>query len=427
MSGVLLFGCSLLVAVLLSGLARRSILSTAVLFLVVGAVAGGFGALPDDAASGLVAELAAYALFSVLFTDGMRAGLSDLRGAWRLPGRLLLLGLPLTLVGNAVLAHLLTGVPWLGAFLLGAVLTPTDPVFAAAIIGREDVPGRVRHLLNVESGLNDGLALPVVLLLLAAEGGPGSRPANVLGELAIGVLLGAAVPLAVAGLRRLPLFEASKRYEPLAAVAIALIVLAAARLTKANEFLAAFVAGSVLATVSPRLRHEFNRFGELITELLKLAALLVFGSLVTLSLLGRVGLGGWTFAVLALVAVRPVAVAVALAGSGVRGRELAAVAWFGPKGFASAVYGLVVLGSGIAGSQRLFDVVAVTVALSIVAHSSTDVLVARSFQRTSGPLEDENDDEHRSGRDGEARWASDGRRVRDREAHRDDADARPQP
>ena len=326
--------CTLLVAVLVSGIARRSILSTAVLFLFVGVVAGELGVLPTGVPSNLVAELAEFALFSVLFTDGMRAGLADLRGAWRLPGRLLLLGLPLTMIGNAVLAHLLAGLPWLESFLLGAVLSPTDPVFASAIVGREEVPGRVRHLLNVESGLNDGLALPVVLLLLAAAGGPGSRPLSVVGELAIGIVLGAAVPLAVSGIRRVQVFEASHRYEPLAAVAVALIVLASARVTKANEFLAAFASGSVLATVDPKLRREFGRFGELVTELLKLAALLVFGGLVTVSLLTRVGVGGWTFAVLALVAVRPAAVWLSLAGSGVRGRELVAVAWFGPKGFA---------------------------------------------------------------------------------------------
>lgn len=114
--------------------------------------------------------LAELALFSVLFTDGMRVGWRDLRSAWREPGRALLLGLPLTVLVTAVLAHVVAGLPWLHAFLVGAVLAPTDPVFAAAIVGREEVPRRLRHLLNVESGVNDGLVLPVVLVLLAAAG-----------------------------------------------------------------------------------------------------------------------------------------------------------------------------------------------------------------------------------------------------------------
>ena len=168
MSLLLVFAVCLLGAVLVSERAHRTVLSTAVLFLAAG-LAVGEGVLdlvplrPED---DIVARLAELALFSVLFTDGMRVGLRDLRSAWRLPGRALLVGLPLTLVGTAVIAALVAGLPWGHAFLLAAALTPTDPVFAAAIVGREEISGRLRHLLNVESGLNDGLALPVVVILL---------------------------------------------------------------------------------------------------------------------------------------------------------------------------------------------------------------------------------------------------------------------
>ncbi|MGH9066201.1 MAG: cation:proton antiporter, partial [Acidimicrobiales bacterium] len=169
MTLLLVFAVTLLGAVLLSALAHRSVLSTAVLFLVVGAVAGPglIGWIAVYPSDDLVRVLAELALFSVLFTDGMAARTSELRRAWRLPGRALLFGLPLTLGAIAVLAHYLAGLSWLEASLLGAVLSPTDPVFAAAIVGREEVPARLRQLLNVESGLNDGLALPVVVVLLA--------------------------------------------------------------------------------------------------------------------------------------------------------------------------------------------------------------------------------------------------------------------
>lgn len=119
--------------------------------------------------------LAELALFSVLFTDGQRIGVRDLTLAWKLPGRALLLGMPLTFLVTGVLAVVVAGLPWPEALLVAAVLAPTDPVFAAAIVGREEVPGRMRHLLNVESGLNDGLALPVVLVLLGRSGRPRSR------------------------------------------------------------------------------------------------------------------------------------------------------------------------------------------------------------------------------------------------------------
>lgn len=170
----LVFAVALLAAVLLSGLAERTVLSTAVLFLVVGFLAGGvtdfLTLLPEEP---LTIRLAELALFAVLFTDGMRLRARDLAYAWHLPGRALLLGLPLTLLLTALLAHFVAGLPWVASLLVGAVLSPTDPIFASALVGREEVPLRLRRLLNVESGLNDSLALPIVLVLLAAS--PPSR------------------------------------------------------------------------------------------------------------------------------------------------------------------------------------------------------------------------------------------------------------
>jgi NhaP-type Na+/H+ or K+/H+ antiporter len=135
-----------------------------------------------DPSANQIRVLAEIALFTVLFSDGMHTGVRDLADAWRLPGRALLLGFPLTLAGIAVLARLVIGLPWTQAFLLGAALSPTDPVFASAIIGREEVSLRLRRLLNVESGLNDGLAAPFVILLLAMIGA-GEGVVRAVGEL----------------------------------------------------------------------------------------------------------------------------------------------------------------------------------------------------------------------------------------------------
>src|SRR6476660_5131277 len=134
---ILLFALALLLAVLLSDLAYRSVLSTAVLFLVVGFAfgSGGLGIIALDPGSPAVRILADLALFGILFSDGMRVDLADLRASWRPPGRALLLGLPLTLLGTALAGHFLAGLPWIEALLVGAVLSPTDPVFAAAIVG----------------------------------------------------------------------------------------------------------------------------------------------------------------------------------------------------------------------------------------------------------------------------------------------------
>src|SRR6266508_2793294 len=286
---ILAFVLVLLVSVSLSGLAARTVLSTSLMFLVAGAMLGegGFGLVPIDPGGDLVATLADIALFTVLFTDGQRAGLPDLREGWRLSGRALGLGMPLAMVGVAVPAHLLAGLDWPTAFLVGAILSPTDPVFASAIVGRSDVPLRLRRLLNVESGLNDGLALPFVLVFLATALGDESEPARIAWELLLGLVLGVVVTAVVALAWRTRLLTAEPRLQALGPFAIAVSLFAICHLTHANPYLAAF---------------------------------------------------------------------------------------------ASVVYGLLVLQAGPADADKVFDLVAVTIALSIVLHSSTDVPVARALR-----------------------------------------------
>lgn len=382
MNLIVAFGVTMALAVLVSGFAARSVLSTAVMFLLAGFLVGDgvLGLVPITPTDPVVRGLAVLALYSVLFTDGMHASLDSLRSAYRLPGRALLFGMPLTFAGNTVLVYLLTSLGFAEAALVGAVLTPTDPVFAAAIVGRKDVPRRLRQLLNVESGLNDGLALPVVLILLSVVApGDHSSILVVLGELVLGIAIGIGTPVVLLWLERSRWFGAAARYEPLNAFAIGLLVFGLCEITHANPFLAAFAAGSTVGTVSPEAQASFERFGELFAELAMLAALLVFGALLTPALFGATPLGGYVVAVLLLVLVRPVSVVIALAGSELGRRETVAAAWFGPKGFASVTYGLLVLQSSAAQGSGMFRLIAVTIAISIVAHSSTDVVVARWF------------------------------------------------
>ncbi len=388
MTFVLVFAVLLFSAMLVSALADRTILSTAVVFLIGGFVLGdgAIGVLHVGPGDTAVSQLAEFALFSILFTDGMRISIGELRQSWRLPGRALLLGLPLTLVATALLAHLLAGLPWIESFLLGAVLAPTDPVFAAAVVGREEIPFRLRNLLNVESGLNDGLALPIVVILIAASGSTQDSWWHLVADAVGGVLLGIVVPAIGAVLYRHPAFASSARYEPLNALAMGLIVLSIARLTGANEFLAAFSAGITVASSSPAVRDSFHELGEVISEVLKLAALLIFGALISVAFLRDISLGGYLFAAAAIFVARPVALEATLIGSALDHRERIVAAWFGPKGFASVVYGLLILSSGIVRSNELFHLVALVVSASIIAHSSTDVVIAHWFVRTDRAL-----------------------------------------
>ncbi|MCB1131476.1 MAG: cation:proton antiporter [Verrucomicrobiae bacterium] len=370
-------------AVLVSQFANRSVLSTAVVFLIAGFICGPgvTDVLHLKPGQPIVSGFIELALFSVLYTDGMRVGIRDLTSAWRLPGRALLFGLPLTLVIVGVMARFLLGLSWTEAAVVGAVLSPTDPVFAAAIVGREEVPYRLRHLLNVESGLNDGLALPLVLIALGIAGEAALEPATMLTELAAGVAIGVAVPWIAIRLESTRVFASSEPYRPLLGFAIGLAVLALTRMFHANEFLAAFAAGMTIATKDERLRDRFHELGELLAELFKLAALLIFGALIDPSYFGELGVGGWTFILLTLLLARPLAMLVSFVGADLSRREWVAAAWFGPKGFASVFFAFLVLQHHLDRGAWVFHVLAMTVGVSILAHSSTDVIVARWFEK----------------------------------------------
>lgn len=382
MALVFAFGLVLIVCVSLSGVAARTVLSTALLFLLAGALIGpgGFGFIDISADDSLVVVLADVALFTVLFTDGQRANVKALKENWQLSGRALGLGMPLTMVGIAVPAHFLAGLDWPTAFLLGAILSPTDPVFAAALVGRKDVPLRLRRLLNVESGLNDGLALPFVLIFLATANDSESDLATVGIELLLGLVIGVAIPAAVVLAWRVKVLTVEPRLQVLGPLAIAVTIYGACHLTHANPYLAAFAAGSTLATLDHLAAEQFEPFGELLAETTKFAALLVFGALITPERLGHLDVGDWALAIIAIVLVRPAAMLLSLLRTELPRSERLTAAWFGPKGFASVVYGLLALQSGIADNELVFDLVAVTIAISIVLHSSTDVPVARMLK-----------------------------------------------
>jgi NhaP-type Na+/H+ or K+/H+ antiporter len=357
------------------------VLSTALVFLVAGALVGpgGLGLIQVTANGPVVRTLADLALFAVLFVDGGRISLRALRAEWKLSGRALGLGMPLALVLVAVAAHYLIGLDWTTSLLVGAILAPTDPVFSSTIVSRDEVPLRLRRLLNVESGVNDGLALPFVLVFLATATGADAALPTIALELVAGIVLGIMLPLVVTALFRLPLLGAEPKLQPLGPLALAITLYALCHITHANAYLAAFGAGMTLATVAPTAAHAFEQFGELVSELTKFAAVLVFGALLTPAFFADLTLGEWAVALLALILVRPASVLVSLWLAPLSRRERLAAAWFGPKGFASVVYGLLVVQAGPPQAQTVFELVALTIAVSIVAHSMSDVPVARAF------------------------------------------------
>jgi NhaP-type Na+/H+ or K+/H+ antiporter len=169
-TGVGVLGGLLVIGALLSGLARRSVLSLTALFVLAGFILGrgAAGVLRFDASSGLVSDLATITLIVVLFRDGLEVDSELLQSQWRLPVRKLVIGMPITAGVIALIAHGIVGLSWLDSLLLGALLSSTDPVLSSGVISDVRVPRIIRHSLNLESGLNDGLALPAVLVLISA-------------------------------------------------------------------------------------------------------------------------------------------------------------------------------------------------------------------------------------------------------------------
>ena len=167
------FGVLLVGGALISGLAKRSFLSLTAAFVIAGFVVGegGLGLIEFDPTSGFVQGLTVVALILILFRDGLEVEEEMLQEAWHLPLRKLVLAMPITAALIALATYALTDLGWTESFLVGALLSPTDPVLSSAIVNNPRVPRLIRHSLNLESGLNDGLALPAVLALTASAAG----------------------------------------------------------------------------------------------------------------------------------------------------------------------------------------------------------------------------------------------------------------
>jgi len=371
------FGVLLMLGALLAGLARRSLFSLTATFVVAGFVLGqgGLEVLDLDPRGDFVQGLAVVALILILFRDGLEVEEEMLQTAWHLPLRKLVLAMPLTAGLVALVTHALTDLGWTESFLLGALLAPTDPVLTSSVITNERVPRIIRHSLNLESGLNDGLALPAVLALTAAAE---SRDDFVWWEFVIqDVGVGAVTGLLVAfvAARLMPRGSgASAHQKGLYALGVAFAAYGAAVLPpEGNGFISVFVAAIAFGIWRPDIRECFEMRSEDLLEVVKLGVFLVFGAIFTFDILFGDGWAAVAIAAFTLLAARPIAVFLALAGSrqvDTAGKTF--MAWFGPKGVATMTFALFVLGSGAAEANRIVGIAALTVFASVIAHGLTD-------------------------------------------------------
>jgi NhaP-type Na+/H+ or K+/H+ antiporter len=369
----LVLGLLLVAGALLAALSRRSVLALTAVFVIAGFVLGDgvTGALHFSAGSGFVSELATVALIVILFRDGLEVEGELLQSHWRVPFRKLALAMPLTAAIVALATRWLTGLSWTESFLVGALLSPTDPVLSSSVVTNPRVPRLIRHSLNLESGLNDGLALPAVLALAAVL----SPHQNgfvwwrfLLENLGFGFGVGIAVGTLAA--RLIPREESDQALFGLGTAFAAYGV--AVLLPSGNGLIAVFVAAIALGVQRPDIRGPFERQATGMVEVVKLGIFVVFGSLLTAHGLLHDGWAAIGVAAVTLLVARPVAVFAALAGTPPDLPERAFMAWFGPKGVATMTFSILILSEHVSRGAEIFSLAALTVFVSIIVHGASD-------------------------------------------------------
>ena len=386
---LLLFGGLLAVVAALSGLMKGTVLSASVLSVVLGIGLAAVGVVHVDATDKAIVELVELALILTLFSDGMFVEQELLRRHWSPVARALVIAMPITMALLALAAKLLfPGLDWAEAFLLAAVLSPTDPVVTSAVVTSRLVPSAVRHTLNLESGLNDGLALPFVLffLVLASPGGDaGAEAIKLIGEAAVGAAIGVALG-AIGGRlhHHLPGGGMTARYEGIYAVGFALVAFGLADVTFGNGLIAAFVCGIAMAASEREVPEGFAEFAENASAIFQVLTFFVFGALIVATGFHHSVPPLIVFVVFALLVARPAAVLLSFLRTGLPRSQKLFMAWFGPKGVASMLFALFVLKSQVGEGTLIFDVASLVIIASIVAHGLTDTVGASWMARRVG-------------------------------------------
>ncbi|WP_285555312.1 cation:proton antiporter [Actinoplanes regularis] len=319
--------------------------------------------------------LAEVTLVSVLFADASRVGLRQLRADLGWYARLLGLGLPLTIAaGTALALWVIDGTGFWPALLIGAALAPTDAALGASVMTDPAVPARIRRLLNVESGLNDGIATPVVMVAiagtLATEGVAAHGVGGALVDLAIG--LAAGIVVGTVGGRGLRMARrrgwASEDFAGPAVLALTMVAYAGTLWLDGNGFVAAFVAGLAFGHFGRRDGAVEVYYVEQTAGLMSLLTWLVFGAVAVPIVLDGADWRFVVYAVLSLTVVRMLPVAIALIGTRLSRPTVAFVGWFGPRGLASVIFAVIALDELPGEADRAVAIIGTTVLLSVLAH-----------------------------------------------------------
>jgi NhaP-type Na+/H+ or K+/H+ antiporter len=385
-TALLISGGLLALAAALSGLMRGTVLSISVLSVAAGLILAETGAIHVDGSDTAVVNLFLLALIVTLFSDGLFVERELLVLHWGPVVRALLIALPLTLGLLGLAAKLLfTELGWAEAFLLGAVLSATDPVVTSAVVTSQRVPAAVRHALNLESGLNDGLALPFVLffiILASPAGNEGSEAAKLVGEAAFGAVVGIVLgQLAGRVTHHLPGGGIVRRYEGIYALGVGLLAYGIADVTIGNGLIAAFVCGISLGVAEHDIADDFVVFSENVSSILQVLTFFAFGGLIVATAYHGSIPPLIAFIAFALLIARPVAIGLSFIRVGLPASQRAFIAWFGPKGVAGILFAELVLKSDVSHGTLIFETAAFVILASIVIHGATDTLGTRWIEK----------------------------------------------
>lgn len=395
-AGFALIALFILVYGVVSRRLERTVVTPPMLFVLFGVLLCShlIGVFPGDLESPAIHIVAELTLVLILFTDASRISLPALLKDHAIPVRLLTIGLPLTILLGAIAAAIVFDVLsfWEGA-VLGAILAPTDAALGQAVVSSPRVPQPIRRGLNVESGLNDGIALPIVLLVLSlAIVGEHSGSSTYwlkffLFQVVLGPVAGVMIGLVGGKLVQWGIRTGSMNhsYQQLSALGISLLAFAGAELIGGNGFIAAFCAGLTVGNAAREVCDCLYEFAEAEGQLLTLITFMIFGALMVPVAVHHLDMNIVLYSVLSLTVLRMVPAALSLTGLKLGAPTVTFLAWFGPRGIASILFGLVVLeGADLEHEELIFNTMTFTVLLSVVAHGLTAVPASMWIGRITG-------------------------------------------
>jgi sodium/hydrogen antiporter len=377
---------------LFSRLSDRSAVTAPMVFVTVGLIVSYFDSdfLKAGINAPLVRIIAEVTLVLVLFTDASTINLRSLMREKGLPFRLLCIGLPLTMVLGLLFAALLfPAINLWSLALLAFILSPTDAALGQAVVTSPLVPENIKQAINVESGLNDGIALPPILVCMAALSTQASEHQGAqywlvftMKQFLFGPLLGGLV----GWLGGMLADRASKAgwmnstYQRLTAMSLAVLAFALAEMFHGNGFIAAFFGGLLLGTRNPVVRERIQEFGEAEGQQLQLFVFLLFGLILVPKVAMYWDARAWLYAFLSLTIIRMLPVALCLMGSRLSWSSVAFIGWFGPRGIASILYLIIFfITTGSTGHEQMMAVITLTVLLSVFLHGITAVPLSRLY------------------------------------------------